>query len=246
MNRFSTLLKELNSKLDLPQPLKSKILIEVSEDLNDLYAHYIEKGFSKHEAIKMATEKINLTDETIAELVNIHKTTFHKWFQRLSERTRNRWEKVSLILILALLLFFTSGIIFSEEFFLQASVFMLPVIGLFICTLALSAIKFFKIYIQKDHNISRLRNKLPSILFLGGATLLVGFIGYFIDMYLTVSKIIAEFENFLMHFVQWLVRSSAHLMITFVITIIIFVIWYIFYNKVLKIEEASAAHLINE
>ncbi len=44
MNRFAPLLKSINARLDLPQPTKSRIILEIASDLEDMYQFYQSQG----------------------------------------------------------------------------------------------------------------------------------------------------------------------------------------------------------
>ena len=59
MNRFISLLQRVNDKLDLPQPEKSRILLEIAADLQDMYQVYLDKGLGEEEAVKRTEEKFS-------------------------------------------------------------------------------------------------------------------------------------------------------------------------------------------
>jgi hypothetical protein len=47
MTRFSDTLRALNERLDLPQPVRSRILLEIAGDLEDLEQHFLDSGLSQ-------------------------------------------------------------------------------------------------------------------------------------------------------------------------------------------------------
>jgi len=246
MNRFVSTIKMLDEKIDLPQPMKSRILLEISADLNDLFEYYKQKGLSDHEAEQKTQEKFHFDEKSIEELTEVYNTGFYRWLHTITDRTRNRWEKLALVFIILFSLFFVGQVILSSEFFLHSSVFVIPVLTIVFFALILLMIKFYKIYILKDHNIKRLRSNLPSILFLGGATLLVGVLGFFIHLYLTVSMISSDIEKTLSHLIEMMISSSAYLMICLILTIFISILLYILYTKITKIEIAASEYLLNQ
>lgn len=246
MDKFESILKHVNEKIDLPQPMKSRILLEISADLNDLYELYLQQGYTEKEAMQQAEQKCNLDEQTLNELINVYDTGIYKWLHNITDRTRNRWEKLALIFIILFSAFFLGRIIFTSEFFLHSSIFVLPILSISFLATILLIIKFYKIYILKDHNIKRLRAKLPSILFLGGANLLVGVLGFFIHLYLTLSKISSDIEKTLIYSIEWLISSSAYLMICLILTLFLSILWYTLYTKIVKIEAAAAEHLLNQ
>ena len=245
MEKFESTLKIISKKIELPQPMKSKILLEISADLNDAYELYIEQGFNEKEALTEAENKFNLDENSINELIQIYNTGFYKWLNNISDRTRNKWERIALIVIILFSLFFIGKLIFTTHFFLKTSIFVLPVLAVSFLATIFILIKYYQIFIIKDHNIKRLRSNLPTILFFGGASLLAGLIGFFIDLFLTVSKIASDLKNTLIYFIDWLIRSSSYLMICFTLIIFLLVLLYIFYIKLTKIEFQATEHLMN-
>ena len=245
MDKFASILKKVNEKIDLPQPMKSRILLEISADLNDLFDLYSQQGLNEKDAMEQAIQKCNLNEETLNELINVYDTGIYKWLNNISDRTRNKWEKLSLIFIILFAIYFVGQVILSQQFFLNASIYVMPVVGIGLIAMILFIIKFYKLFILKDHNIERLRKKLPTILFLGGASLLVGVLGFFIDLYLTVSRIVSDMEKTLIYFIEWLIRGSAHIMICLIIVIFILGLWYFLYNKIFRIEAAATEFLFN-
>jgi len=245
MEKFNSVLKSISEKIELPQPMKSRILLEISSDLNDTYELFLEQGYGEKEALKEAENKFKLDENSINELTQVYNTGIYKWLNNISDRTRNKWERLAIIFIILFSLFSIGKIIFTTEFFLKTSIFILPVLAVSFLAVIFIMIKYYQIFILKDHNIKRLRSNLPTILFFGGASLLTGVIGFFIDLFLTVSKISSDIKNTLIYFMDWLVRSSSYLMICLTIVMFLFVLWHIFYTKVTKIEFQATEHILN-
>ena len=100
MDKFASILKQVNEKINLPQPMKSRILLEISADLNDLYEIYLNQGYSEKEALQQAEQKCNFDEQTLNELIDVYDTGIYNWLHNISDRTRNRWEKLSIIFII--------------------------------------------------------------------------------------------------------------------------------------------------
>jgi hypothetical protein len=259
MNRFSPLLKEINNKLDLPQKLKSKIILEISADLNDLFQSYLAKGLNEKEALRKAEEKFGLSDEALIQLRRIHEVGFRRLVYNLSQQAQTWLERVSLLLIILLISILGVRAMFVTQFFQQSSILVLPVMGVAFVGIILSFIKFYNLYIKKDHNIQKLRTGLTALISLGGLSLFVGIGGYFLEIYLAggytifppVSFFIAvcfttESGNEIIHITEDLMRSSSVGMAGLLVTILIFSIWFFLLNKVLKIEQAESEFLLAE
>jgi len=259
MNKFTLFLKRINERLSLPQPLKSQILLEVAGDLEDIYEFYKNKGLNEQEAMQKAEEKLDLTDEALSELIRVHQSVYGKLMNRISEQAQTRWERIFLIIIIIFGGVLSIKQFLSTQFFLHSSSFIWPVLGIGCIIMVLSIVKFYTLYIKKDHNIKNLRKRLSSILFLGGGSLLTGTIGYFIELYsaggfgvLLESKLVFvvvttngldEKANYI---ADWMIESSSMVMTGMFVAIFAALIWFILVNKVIKIEQAEAEFLLEE
>ncbi len=258
MKHFTPLLKSINERLDLPQPTKSRIILEIAADLDDLYQLYLARGMDEREAAQKAEEKIDLTDEALTELVQIHQSLFRKLLDRITAQTQNRWEKVIFVFMFIFIIAISFHGILSTQFFLQASKWIIPVLGIFLIASLISIPKFYQLYLKKDHQVKKLRAGLPLIIGLGVLNFMVGIMGYLIELYkagdhamLLVNHLAfvittheADAARTMNDITSWMIKSSSLIMFTIVSTIIIAVVCYIIMNKVLKIERAEAIVLL--
>jgi hypothetical protein len=260
MRQFTPLLKSINDRLDLPQPTKSRIILEIAADLDDLYQLYLSRGLSEQEAAKKAEEKINLTDDALNELVEIHQSLIRKLLDKISAQAQSRWERVVFVLLLFFIVAISIQGIFSIQFFVQASTWIYPVLGIFLTAILISIPKFYQLYVKKDHRVERLRTGLSLIFGLGVFNLIVGVMGYVMELYLAADNALL-FVNHLAYIITtqergshqtltdittWMIKSSSLIMFTLVATIVIAFICYMLMNKVWKIERAEAAVLLGD
>lgn len=259
MNSFAPLLKTINEKLNLPQPTKSKIVLEIAADLDDLFHLYVTKGLSENEARKRAAEKFDVSDEALAQLVRIHETGFRKFIYKLSEQAQTRWERVALFIILLLIIAAGIHTVTVTQSFHNSNFFIWPILGIAFVAIIFSLNKFYNLYIKKDHNIKKLQSGLPFILFLAGLSPFVGACGYFMEIYSagrhTILPGITFFiETFnlndsgqaLISMIDSQIRSSFIAMTSLLVTILVSLIWFILMNKVLRIERVESEFLLAE
>jgi len=258
MNHFTPLLKKIHDNLDLPQPTKSRIILEIAADLDDLYHVYLDQGLGEKEALKKAQEKFDLTEDALQDLVHIHETIFRKWIHRISEHTQSRWERLILLIVLWFIALFSSRAIWSTEFIINANRFVWPVLCIAFIITALSLYKIYLLYIKKDHNFVRIRKGMPIFLFSGGLNLFIGLIGYFSELYsagtnnmLNVSNLIflnysgrSGLDYSTHDQVMWMIRSSSMIMVCLLVTIFIAIMWFVLENKIVRIEQAEAECLL--
>jgi hypothetical protein len=244
MNRFADLLREINCKLALPQPEKSRILLEVASDLEDMYELYRSRGLGEEEALAKTREKFDISDEALVELTRIHESTFRKLLGRLSEQAQTRWERGLLIAALVFIGGFSGRQVFSSSFFRQASPFVWPLAAVSFAVLALAISETYRLYLKKDHDVKRLRSGLPWFLAMGVLSLATGWCGFVIELYRSTQMGIARADMLLPHLVEWGIRCSAMLIVSMLVALAAGLVWFVLADKVRRIEMAEAAWLL--
>jgi hypothetical protein len=258
MRRFTSLLQNINKKLDLPQPARSRIILEIAADLEDLYQVYRGQGMDEKQAEQKTQEKMDLTDEALAELVKIHESSFRRWMDRISEQARTRWERILLVCMIVFIAAISMQALTTTEILRQTSQFVWPIIGIGFLAIALSIPKFYSLYIKKDHSVKRIHKGLPLLLFLGLGNCAFGMLGYYIELGLSGSRsMFAGSMNILCirldadpkrisDIAAWLIRSSSMIMICMLLTMLIGLIWFVLWNKVQKIELAESEIVLKD
>ena len=117
MKQLAPILNKINEKLNLPQPEKSRVFIEIKNDMEDLYEFYLSKGFSEKEALKKTEEKFNADEETIRQLTLVHESKINKWLENISAQTQKKWEKTILVFLLFFIFAFISLCVANISFF---------------------------------------------------------------------------------------------------------------------------------
>ena len=244
MNPFTGILKEINEKLDLPQPEKSKIILEISSDLNDALAHYLAEGLPREDAIAKATETFKISDDSINQLTQIHESLFRRLMDRLSKQVLNRWEKGGLIILVLFISIFTGHIFLNHEFFTNASRFVWSVAGIALVVMIMTLWKFYQLFIKRDHRIRFIRQGLPLIFFLGISSLFMGVYGLVTDTYITMSQIQMSLPSASIRMMNFLLGISSLMIVSLLVAVLTELIWFFLMNKVIQIELAEATVLL--
>ena len=258
MKEFEALLIKINNKIKLPQPAKSRIMLEISNDLQDTYEYYLKKGFDAQEALRKTYSKFDISDNSLYQLVQIHESGYRKFMNGLSEQGKTFWERVFLTLIFLILFVFGIRAILFDAFFFQASLFIWPVIISTLIAVFLGLKKFYALFIKKDHDVKNLRYQLNTILFFGALSFLIGLYGYLIEMYSIgnftvlpgggfiafVTRIIYA-DNMISKITEALIKSASLGIVTLLAIIIIALIWFLLVKKIEKIELAETSFLKN-
>ncbi|MBN2185643.1 MAG: hypothetical protein JW746_09975 [Candidatus Krumholzibacteriota bacterium] len=243
MKRFRRVLKEINRKLDLPQQEKSRILLEIGSDLEDMYQLYLAQGYTDQEAIERAEEKFDISDDALEELVRIHQTIFARLLSRLSEQAQSRWEKALMVTILLLIALLSGQHLFSTGFFGRTGSFIWPLAAISIIAGMLTIRHTYMIYLKKDHRTGRLRGGLIWFPALGIGSLMAGIFGSSVETMRMVRAVAADLDTTHLKIVQCAIKGSSMMILSLLVAIASSLIWFILVNKVKQIELAETEWL---
>jgi hypothetical protein len=256
MSRFSSLLKSINERLDAPQPVKARILLEISADLEDAYEFYRANGTSEEEATRLAQEKFILDDATISELSSIHQPVLQKWIDKMSLGVQTRWERIILMLTLLTIALLSGRVMLSSQF-AQNSVFIWPIWGLTILGIVQFFIKFYKLYLIKDHYKRTLRKGTNIIAYLGVFCMTLGFAGYFYELLhygvgtiipggslITVLVTVTDSVQRIRDITTCFVTSASVMMASLFSGMLLALLWYTLNIKISRIEISEAESLL--
>ena len=259
MSRFVFLLNEINEKLDIPQPTKSRVLLEISADMDDLFSTYTEQGKSEEEAFSLTEEMFKLDESAIKELAEIHQPLFRKWMDRFTAQTQTKWERATLVIALLFIALFAGQVISTFDFFQSASAFVYPILGVGLASIVIAIRRFYSLHIKKDHDIHTLRNGLTQLAVLSAVVFFIGAWGYIIEIYshgggvalpagslINVIITVAPSQSQLHGLAGCFTRSASVVLSALFISSLIAMLWFILVNKVSQIEQLDAEYLLKK
>jgi uncharacterized membrane protein len=241
MSRFHSVLSQTGDRLSLPKATKSLILVEIAADLEDLFQHYLQQGLSEEEAAARAEEKVDMSDDALVELVQIHSDA-RGWTGRISRRAQPFWERLAMAAIVVFL--FAITILEAELPLILArtSVFVWPVLAIFVALVVSSIVQGIRL--SGRSNLRRLRADLATPLFFGGASLVVGFGGFAIDLYLALRRMVHDPENAPNYLARAFLGGTSTLMIAFLVALCSALAWFIFSGRVARLEQDAVKTLL--
>ena len=237
MSRFNEFLHQTGRRLALPEVTRSQILLEIASDLEDLFQHYVQQGMSEQEASARAEEMVDLSNEALAELVRIHSDT-RGWSDRVVRRAWPFWERMAMALIV-LIFVISSGMDHGLNPFARSTGFIWPVVGI-----AIALAVFFVVQLARssEHtNPHRLRQSLATPLFLGAASVLIGFLGTGVTMYRTLMGMAADPDGAGPTFAGGFLGSTSTLAIALLVALGAGVIWFVLAGRVSRLEDDAAS-----
>ena len=167
MSRFAEVLRQVSDRLDLPQPTKSRILLEMGSDLEDAYRHYREQGLAEEDAVRRAQDAFAVSDEALKHLARIHHSG-GRLADRLLLQIGSLWAKVLLVLWLLAVMLIASRVAATDSFFEVVSPFVWPILVLAAAAVAFSLWKLYEL-LRPRPDFRRLRLGLGTPLFLAVA-----------------------------------------------------------------------------
>lgn len=244
MTDFADVLLPLSDRLPLPQPVRSRVLLEIAADLEDLYQHYRDAGMSQAEARSKAIAACDLSEQALAELVDIHTSTFRKLLDRLSAQAQTRWERVLLGLVAASVTIATLNVLVREPLIADAGWMVGPPLFCAASALVLGLAIFYQIFIKQARAPLSARRGVDAVAVLAAAQCLLGFLGTYLGLYLAACRIVGDAHNAFLYLFNWLLGGAALLSASLSGALLTAVIWFVLARRVAVIADAEAMQLL--
>ena len=236
MSRFNAFLQSTGERLALPKATRSLILVEIASDLEELFNHYLQQGMSEQEAAARAEEKVDMSDEALAELVRIHSDA-RGWTDRIVRRRQPFWEQIAMALIV--LFFITAATLGGETRAIShLTGFVWPILLILLTVIAHFFLQIVRM--SENPNTRRLRDSLATPLFFGAASVVIGFAGTGIVLYRTLMRMVADPDRAASLFGYSTVGTTATLAISLLVALIAGVAWFVLAGKVARLEDDAA------
>lgn len=245
MTDFAAHLRALSTRLVVPEPARSRILLEVASDMEDLLQHYLDGGMERTGAVEAVQERFDLSDEALKELVEVHASPFHQSLEGISGQARRRWERLVLALVAVFVL---PGLVFPLA---QPRVLVDsgPLAWGLLLTLAVALILGVRegagLLLRKGKEGRTIPRKgmraLPAfaLLLLG-----LGFAGPWLELYRVALRTREVPGQALVFLVHWLHQASATLVLALSGALLTGLIWFFLEARATHLEEQATARLM--
>lgn len=243
MSRFAGVLQQVDRELDLPQPTKSRIVLEMSADLEDAYQHHRGRGLDEAEAVRRAEEAFAVSDEALKHLARIH-LAGGQFADRLISQIGSLWAKVLLVLWVLAVLLIAGRVATTERFFELVSPFVWPILGLAVAAFAVSLWKLYEL-LRRSPDYRRLRFGLEFLLFAAAASLALSALGFFYHLRWWAFQTYEDApEAFFSIAGYWALAVSSMMVLGLLTAILAGLAWFLLASLVARIENRRAEALI--
>jgi hypothetical protein len=244
MKKFAAVLMKIDNVLSIPQPSRSRVILEISADMQDLYQHYIRQGLDEEQATNRTIEEFDLSAEEIAAIARVHDSSLGRFLDRFSERTRGRLERMALAIAMVPVALVGYRLALSGGMFKDSGMWIWPVLAGAVAAIALGVVKWYGLFVVKDHNIRAVRKRLNLVLYIALGQLGTGFVGMYVNLYQTWVMSSVDKAMTMPYLAYWLQRSSALLSTAMIAALMSGLIWIVNSGKAVSIEQYEADLII--
>lgn len=245
MRRFAAVLRNIDKVLDIPQPSRSRVILEIAADMQDLYEHYISQGLDDEQAHRRTVEEFDLSAGEIAAIARAHDSPLKRFLDRLSVRTRGFLERTALALTLIPVALVGYRLTQSGGLFRDCGIWVWPLLAGAVAALALGVSKWYGLFVVKEHNVRAVRKRLDTVLFIALGQLGTGFVGMYVGLFQTWVTSSADKAMTTLYLARWLQRSSALLSATMIVALVSSLIWIVNSGKAVSVEQYEAELIID-
>jgi len=236
MSRFNDFLTRTGKRLALPKATRSLILVELASDLEDLYQFYLEQGMSEEDAAARAEEKVDMSDQALAELVRVH-SDVRGWTDRIGKVAQPFGERMAMSL---LVLFFVAAAVVSVDgrTFAHLTLYIWPIAAILVLVVVTFTRQMARF--SDRPNPRRVRERLATPLFLGVGSVVVGFLSAGIQLYRALFRMAAEPANAAHVFGRAVLGGTATLVCALLVALMAGVAWFVLAGRTARLEDSAA------
>ncbi|MGD2069121.1 MAG: hypothetical protein PVI57_10650 [Gemmatimonadota bacterium] len=240
MNGFDQELREIAAGLELPEPARSTILLELKGDLEDLSASLQASGIPEEEARSRAVATLLPDTDSLEALRSLHRPWWERLVERYSEPARNRLERLLLAVLVGVLLLGGGGTLARLDLMASPSGFLWPVLALGASGLALGVYKLLDLFVKQDHRPSRLGRGMFALPVVSAASVVLAFTGVVFDLYATAGRIEQDAAAATLHLLEWIRRDAVLLSVALMVAALAAVAWFLASVRIARIARAEA------
>jgi len=241
MSGISDALRGAYDRLALPQPVRTRILLELSGDLEDMFRLYLEQGLPSEDAERRALESFDLSDEALAELAAVHCSPVRRFLDRLSLQSRGIVQRISLAVVAIGATLTVLNLATHTRILWDAGPFAWPVLAACVGAIVSAAAKLYQLYVLQDHRPRPTWRLLHLPMALAGAGLALGFMGMYGHVFSAWMASRGAPVETLRHLGLAVHRSAALLTVATGASVVNASLWFASAHKAARVEEDEAA-----
>jgi hypothetical protein len=160
MARFEAALRRAESSLDLPGPLRARILLEMAGDLDALFEAYRARGLSEADAAAKAASALGVSGAAAGELARLHQPPYRRWTARLTERGRTAAERALVTAMFLVLVGIGIGGLANADLLTDATGLSWLLLAMFAAVVSACASLFFRLFLDQEPRDTRVQLRI--------------------------------------------------------------------------------------
>jgi hypothetical protein len=244
MTDFASALRRIDRRLHVPQPVRSRVILELAGDLEALHGHYLAKGLGETEAREAALADLDASDEVIAALAEVHASPVRRGMDRVVRQMDAPWARGLLLVVLVGGVAAAARAALSPMFVEDAGVFLWPLGVVLMAGLAAGGMLLIRLQRFDADDPARARraaDRLAVLIFVEGT--LAG-LGSWLELYWAAGRMAEAGGDITVNLFGWGVRTAALLSAGIAASLVLAVVWFFASHRLAVLEDARAALLL--
>lgn len=244
MSRFVPVLRALDDSLVLPQPARSRVLLEIAGDLEAFFDCARTEGVPEAEAERLALEAFHPSSETVSSLVRLHGSPVALLLDGLSGQARDLWERALLAAVLIPALALALSAMADLRIVRVAGWAAWPLGGLAAATGVLVVLKLYQLFVKLDHRPRQLRRGVRLLFGVSVAPAPLGVLAFSLSLHRALGELAARWPEGGEELIGSLLEASAVMSLALTATVLGLVGWFLLSRRIARIHELEAEVLL--
>ncbi len=244
MTDFTRELREIAAGLDLPGPVRARILLELGGDLDDMRDALIAGGMAPEAARRRAADVLVPEPAALAALAGQHRPFYQRLADGLADPVRHRLERAGLIGGVAALLALGLLVLGDFDLLVDPAPATIPLLALGAALGGLALWKLFEVHVRRDHRPRRLRRGLGWLPVVATAALVLALGGVAVDLYVVAGHLQASAVDQMSVLLAWLKRDAAMASLGLIVGSLAIALWIWLSAAIARVEQAEADVLL--
>jgi hypothetical protein len=153
-------LREVVDRLELPQPVRARVILELASDLADFESELMASGLSAEEARARAARMLIPSPDALSELQELHRPLYARLVDRFADPARHGFERVALFAASVGLFGLAVSRLLGTGLLDSPAPLMVAVLAVGFCVGTLCVWKVFGLFVARHHELKKLERGL--------------------------------------------------------------------------------------
>jgi hypothetical protein len=240
---LARMLEDARRELDLPLPARTRILREIADDALALYGELLGRGWSEGAAAERVRQVLLPSAPARDALESLHAPLYRRVADRFSPSAMRRWERVALVVMVALAVAGSAAAFRSVPLFFDPSPFLIPVMALGATGALVALVACFRLFVEGAREAQEMRSALAPLLATSGLVGVAAMIGASVDLYRLAARLEAAPARSADAILAFIRADAALLGVGLTLALALGLVWFLLLQWVSAVEAAELGAL---